>query len=205
MSILRKVVGKIKRILGIKSPSDQDAFYTKDYFSEKAFQIGDYTYGKPTVLFENTEANLYIGKYCSIAKNVTIFLGGNHRTDWISTYPFNDLPDIYPEAQNIQGHPATKGDVVIENDVWIGFGSMILSGVNIQTGAVIAAGSVVTKDVGPYEIWGGNPCRFIKKRFTDEQIATLMASKWWDLPDNEVRALIPKLCNQWTDHEKVFL
>ena len=204
MSLLAKIMYKLKKIMKSEITDNSRAFYTKDYYTNKSFVIGEHTYGKPQVLFENEDANLFIGKYCSIANHVTIFLGGNHRTDWISTYPFSDI-SAYPEAKTIVGHPATKGNVTIENDVWIGYGSMILSGVHIHTGAVIAAGSVVTKDVGPYEIWGGNPCRFIKKRFSETQIAELLESKWWDKSDAEVRKLIPKLCNQLKEDEKIFL
>ena len=206
MTLIRRVFNKMIRLLSPKKTSPAiNAFYTKDYFANKPYSIGEYTYGKPTVLYENSDAHLIIGKYCSIAANVTIFLGGNHRVDWISTYPFNDLPEIYPEARSITGHPATKGDVIIENDVWIGYGVTILSGVRIQTGAVVGAGSVVTRNIGPYEIWAGNPCSFIKKRFNDNQINQLLESKWWDYSDAEVRKIIAKLCNQLENDEKIFL
>lgn len=103
--------------------------------------------------FENEESNLIIGKFCSIAGGVTIFLGGNHRLDWISTYPFNMLEEEFPEAKMIKGHPATKGDVKIGNDVWIGQNAVIMSGIIIGNGAVIAANSVVTKNIKDYEVW----------------------------------------------------
>ncbi|WP_344824120.1 CatB-related O-acetyltransferase [Rurimicrobium arvi] len=123
-----------------------------------------------------------------------IFLGGNHRVDWVSTYPFPALPGFFPEAAEITGHPSTKGDVVIGNDVWIGYAAIILSGVTIGDGAVIGAGSVVSKNVGPYEIWAGNPAVCIKKRFPEEIIARLLTEKWWDKPDAAMRASIKTLC-----------
>ena len=176
-------------------PEKSKPFYTKDDFKDKKYIIGDYTYGNPEVIFDNENANLSIGKFCSIADNVTIFLGGNHKTDWLTTYPFTVLNGSYPEAKHIKGHPATKGNVTIGNDVWIGRNVIILSGVSIGNGAVIAAGSVVTKNVGDYEIWGGNPCKFIKKRFNDETIQSLKEMKWWNWDISKIKENIPELCS----------
>jgi acetyltransferase-like isoleucine patch superfamily enzyme len=178
MKIIKKIAKKIKSI--ISTPKSPLLFFTKDVFKGKKFIIGDYTYGNPTVLFENEEANLTIGKFCSIADNVTIFLGGNHRTDWITTYPFNTLKTYFPEANHIKGHPSTKGDVIIGNDVWIGRNVIIMSGITIGNGAVIAVGAVVSKNIGDYEIWGGNPARLLKKRFGDETINELVELAWWN-------------------------
>lgn len=97
-------------------------------------------------------AKLKIGKFSSIASGVVIMLGGNHRPDWVTTYPFNALMSSF---SYIKGHPSTNGDVIIGNDVWIGSDAKIMSGVTIGDGAVIAANAVVTKDVMPYEISGG--------------------------------------------------
>ena len=99
-------------------------------------------------------SNLVVGSFCSIAKGLKVFLGGDHRTDWISTYPFGHVfPEIFGDP--VKGHPKSRGDVVIGNDVWTGQDVTIMSGVQIADGAVIAAGSHVHKDIGPYEIWGG--------------------------------------------------
>lgn len=194
-----KIISKILYFFKKKSSSAKEdtlnTFYTKDKFAENKYVIGDFTYGKPKVIFENDETNLYIGKYCSIANEVTIFLGGNHRPDWVTTYPFNSIPD-FSEYKNITGHPATKGDVIIGNDVWIGLKSTILSGVKIEDGAIVAAGSVVTKNIGPYEIWGGNPAKFIKKRFTDDQIKKLLEISWWNWNNQKVKDNIPNLMNE---------
>lgn len=185
----------IKKIKKNKLSTKSNAFFTKDHFVGKKFNIGDFTYGKPNVIFENEEANLTIGKFCSIADNVTIFLGGNHRIDWLTTYPFNVLYNHFPEAKSIQGHPATKGDVVIGNDVWIGLNVTIMSGIKIGDGAVIAAGSVVSKHVGDYEIWGGNPSRFIRKRFDERTIVSLKKLKWWNWEISKIKENISILCS----------
>ena len=104
--------------------------------------IGDFTYGIPEIKQWDDRTKLRIGKFCSIAENVTIILGGEHRVEWNTTYPFNSLMET---CAYIQGHPSTKGDIVIGNDVWLGAHSLILSGVTIGDGAVVAAGSVVVK------------------------------------------------------------
>lgn len=187
------IIKNIKSILYPPKPSLP--FFTKDLFKDKKFLIGDYTYGKPTILFENSEANLRIGKFCSIADNVTIFLGGNHRMDWISTYPFNVLNNEFPEAVNIKGHPATKGNVTIGNDVWIGRGVVIMSGVTIGNGVVIAAGSVITKDIDDYELWGGNPAKMIKKRFNDDEIIQLQEIEWWNWKITDIKKKVSVLCS----------
>jgi len=185
-----KFINRIKQWKRRSSP------YTKDKLIGSRFSIGEYTYGRPAVLEFQENTQLIIGKYCSIAPNVKIFLGGNHRVDWMTTYPFSDWPDEFPTAKGISGHPATKGDVVIGNDVWIGHSCIILSGVSIGDGAVLAAGSVVSKNIGSYEIWGGNPARFIRKRFSEDVIQRLIVIKWWDLSREKVLPLIPHLMSQ---------
>lgn len=197
MKNIKKIVSKIKTY--INPPKQPIPFFTKDIFKDKKYSIGEYTYGRPTILFENQEANLIIGKFCSIADGVVIFLGGNHRTDWITTYPFNVLITYFPEAKDIKGHPATKGNVIIGNDVWIGLNVTIMSGVSIGDGAVIAAGSVVSKNIGDYEIWGGNPARLLKKRFDDDTIIKLQNLKWWNWEISRIKENTETLCSQKID------
>ena len=146
-------------------------------------EIGDFTYGKPNIARYDKTTLLKIGKYCSFANNTTIILGGEHRTDWITTYPFNK---IFKEAKHIQGHPKSKGDVVIGNDVWIGYGATILSGITIGDGAAIGAYSLITRNVAPYEIVGGNPLQHIKFRFSKKEIAFLSELKWWNWNNEKV-------------------
>jgi len=147
---------------------------------------GKHTYGSINVSWGNSGAHVSIGSYCSIAGNVRAYLGGNHRTDWVTTYPFGHV--TRHGVQPVVGHPSTKGDVIIGNDVWIGDNVTIMSGVTIGNGAVIAANSHVVRSVEPYTIVGGNPAKHIKYRFTPEQIDALLAIKWWEWDDEKVNA-----------------
>jgi acetyltransferase-like isoleucine patch superfamily enzyme len=163
--------------------------------------IGKYTYsdGNPKVFYQNNDAKLVVGKFCSIASSVTIYLGGNHRVDWVTTYPFGHInQDKFTDFNGV-GHPSTKGDVIIGNDVWIASDVTIMSGVTIGDGAVIANNSHVVKDVEPYSMVGGNPAKLIKYRFTKEQIEKLLEIKWWDWDDDKINKYTPLLCNNNID------
>jgi acetyltransferase-like isoleucine patch superfamily enzyme len=152
----------------------------QDNYTNEYIKVGDFTYGVPIIKSWNDETKLIIGKFCSIAENVTFMLGGEHKTDWVTTYPFNALMSSF---SHIKGHPATKGDITVGNDVWIAQGARIMSGVTVGDGAVIGAGAVVTKDVPPYAIVGGVPAKVIKYRFDKKKIKFLLKMRWWDLSD----------------------
>jgi acetyltransferase-like isoleucine patch superfamily enzyme len=160
---------------------------------------GIYTYGRPTILWENTNAKLVIGNFCSIASGVTVYLGGNHRTDWVTTYPFGHVNQHIFNNFNGIGHPSSKGDVIIGNDVWISDNVTIMSGVNIGDGAIIANNSHVVNDVEPYSLVGGNPAKLIKYRFTPQQIENLLKIKWWYWDNNKINKFTPLLCNSNID------
>jgi len=165
--------------------------------NDKCCEVGEYTYGNPKIYYWENQPNLKVGKFCSIADGVKIILGGEHRTDWVTTYPFNV---VFDEFKYLKGHPSHKGDIVIGNDVWIGINSTILSGVTIGDGAVIALGSVVTKDVEPYSIVGGVPARLIRKRFDDKTIKKLLEIKWWDWNIDKIKKNMGYLLNPEIDN-----
>ena len=160
--------------------------------------FGKYTYG-PVHVRWGGNANVVVGNFCSIANNMTIILGGNHNTNWVTTYPFGHIHQDKFNKFNGIGHPSTKGDVIIGNDVWIGENVTIMSGVTIGDGSVIATNSHVVKNVEPYSIVGGNPARLIKYRFTQEQIEKLLQIKWWDWDDDKINEFTPLLCNDNID------
>ena len=161
--------------------------------------FGKHTYGTPNIYWTNENAKLEVGNFCSIASNVNIYLGGNHRTDWVTTYPFGHIHNNIFNNFNGQGHPTTKGDVIIGNDVWIGSNVVIMSGVTIGNGVVIANNSHVVKNVESYGLVGGNPAKLIKYRFTQEQIEKLLEIKWWYLDDEKINKFTPLLCNNNID------
>jgi virginiamycin A acetyltransferase len=163
--------------------------YTRNYPVMNKYAVGKFTYGIPIVKDWHHGATLQIGDFCSIAENVTILLGGNHSIDWISSYPFGVIFDEVKDKS--YQHPAkSKGDVIIGNDVWLGMNATILSGVTIGDGAVVAACAVVTKNVEPYTIVGGNPAKPLKKRFQDEEIAKLLEVQWWNWDISKIEANI---------------
>jgi acetyltransferase-like isoleucine patch superfamily enzyme len=149
-----------------------------------SFEIGEGSYGYPDVVFYDAGAMLKVGKYCGFAPKVTILLGGEHHHDWVSSYPFSLLNE---DASGLSGYPFTKGDVVIGNDVWIGYDSLILSGVTIGDGAVIAAKSLVAKDVDPFAVVGGVPAKLIRYRFDEPTIGSLREIAWWNWPEEKIK------------------
>ena len=127
---------------------------------------------------------LVIGSFCAIGSGVRFIMNGaNHQIDGISTYPFAIFTHGWEEAGLAAG---PRGDTVVGNDVWIGYGALILPGRRIGDGAVVGAGSVVTRDVPPYAIVGGNPARVIRQRFGDADVARLRALAWWDWPIEKI-------------------
>lgn len=168
------------------------SYYSNAYTSDFEDYVVRYLYGDEysrshfEPLWEADK--LYIGNYVCIGAEVVILMGGNntHRMDWFSSYPF---------MEKIKEAYIAKGDTVIGDGVWIGMRAMIMPGVHIGEGAVIAANAVVTKDVEPYTIVGGNPARVIKKRFDDKTIEDLLTLKIYDRSEEDIDKLIPYLCS----------
>ena len=177
------------------NPNNQTRLHLARLVARRPGQIaiGAYTYGRPKIRFAESGARLRIGRYGSIADGVEILLGGNHRLDWATTYPFPAMPRLWPAAAGIPGSDSSRGDVTIGHDVWLGSQCMVLSGVTIGHGAVVAARAVVTRDVAPYTIVAGNPARPVRTRFSEMQIEALLATRWWDLPRAAVEELLPLL------------
>jgi acetyltransferase-like isoleucine patch superfamily enzyme len=183
----------------------KNVFYLIQYkntMQNNIMSVGKYSYSQydsPIIHWENDDVKLVVGKFCSIAGNVNIYLGGNHRIDWVTTYPFGHIHRDTFNNFDGQGHPSTKGDVIIGNDVWIGDNVTIMSGVRIGDGVVIANNSHVVKNVEPYSLVGGNPAKLIKYRFTQEQITQLLQIRWWDWDDEKINTFTHLLCNNNID------
>lgn len=154
-------------------------------------EIGRFTYGHRalTVREWGEGARLDIGSFCSIADDVTVFLGGDHRTDWISTFPFGFVAKDHFGADRPDGLPISRGDVQIGHDVWLGQGATIMAGVTIGDGAVVAAKGVVVADVPPYGIVGGHPAKLLRSRFDPTIVDQLLRLRWWDLDIDAIRAI----------------
>lgn len=177
--------------------------------------VGDYTYyddengptgfEKNNVLFNYPEFGdkLIIGKFCAIASGTKFIMGpANHRISSVTTYPFNVFGGAWSEhTPPHMSQLPHKGDTIIGNDVWIGRESTIMPGVKIGDGAIIAAYSVVAKNVPPYTVFGGNPAELIKHRFDEELTGLLLKLRWWDMPPKILVDTLPILCDP--DLEKV--
>ena len=178
--------------------------FLKNIIKNPNIIVGDYTYYDDFENVENFEKNvkylfdfvgdkLIIGKFCMIASNVTFIMNGaNHLTNAISTYPFAVFGNGWENAMEGKSYPY-KGDLVIGNDVWIGYNATIMAGVTIGDGAIIAANSTVVRNVEPYSIVGGNPAQEIRKRFPEEKIRELLKLKWWDWEPEKITERVREL------------
>ena len=172
--------------------------FIKNTVSNPNIIIGDYTYYDDPEDSENFERNvlyhfafigdkLIIGKFCAIARGVKFIMNGaNHKLSGVSTYPFYIFGNGWEKASPEQGDLPYKGNTVIGNDVWIGYEALVMPGVTVGNGTIIAAKSVVVGDIPPYSIVGGNPAKVIKARFSLEQIHTLEKIAWWNWPIEKV-------------------
>lgn len=156
-------------------------------------RIGVGSYGDMELLRYGNDGAFEMGAYCSIAKGVKVMLGGNHRPDWVTTYPFSALRTNF---SHITGYPEQGGDVRIGSDVWIGREATIKCGITIGHGAIVATRAMVTKDVPPFAIVGGNPAKLIRYRFAPEIIERLLAVAWWDWSEERIMAAMPLLLNE---------
>ncbi len=189
MYIFPKIIRKVFGAPATKNVQKED--HTKiDSFSV----VVNSKMGRCSYIGEHTSViGANIGRYCSIS-NYCAIGGGGHPIDWVSTSPvFNSSTSIlHFRYADSKYEPFCETN--IGHDVWIGTHCLIKAGVTIGNGAVIGMGSVVTKDIGPYEIWAGNPARLIKKRFDEETIAKLEKSNWWDWPEEQIREKAPLFC-----------
>ena len=181
--------------------------FLKNIINNPQIIVGDYTYyddfedvmnfeKNVKYLFDFTGDRLIIGKFCMIASDVKFIMNGaNHLSRSISAYPFAVFGNGWESAMDGKSYP-NKGDLVIGNDVWIGYNATLMAGISVGDGAIIAANATVTKDVAPYSIVGGNPAREIRKRFDEGKIEKLLDLKWWDWPIEKITAYTAKLTGE---------
>ncbi|MUU77682.1 CatB-related O-acetyltransferase [Winogradskyella endarachnes] len=186
--------------------------FLKNYINNPNIEVDDYTYYDDFEDVSNFEKNvkyhfdftgdkLIIGKFCMIASGATFIMnGGNHLTEATSAYPFAIFGGAWQHAMDGKSYP-TKGNTIIGNDVWIGHDATIMPGVTIGDGAIVATKAVVTKNVEPYTVVGGNPAKPIKKRFSEDIICKLLELKWWDWDIEKITKNVDKL----TSHPEALL
>lgn len=187
---------------------DTETVYLKNVITDLNIKVGDYTiyndfvndprdFEKNNVLYHYpiNGDKLIIGKFCSIACGAKfLFNSANHTLTSLSTYTFTLFFEEWElEKKNVTKAWDNKGNIIIGNDVWIGYDAIILSGVTIGDGAIIGARAIVTKDVPPYTIVGGVPAKAIRKRFNEKTIKSLLNLKWWDWPEERIAANIQRI------------
>jgi acetyltransferase-like isoleucine patch superfamily enzyme len=186
---------KLRKLMNPTGNPTNDRFVK---LSGHKVKIGAYSYGfeDTGILSWNENIEISFGRFCSVASGLKLYCGGNHRVDWISTFPFGHIHTRFIKVLPVNGTPSTNGNIAIGNDVWIGRDVTILSGITIGDGAIIASNAHVVKDVEPYSIVGGNPAKVIKMRFEPEQIKFLLQLKWWNFPIEQIEKIVPYLCSQ---------
>lgn len=186
---------------------DAKLVFLKPFVKASNIIVGDYTYfddrrygpdkfEEYNVLYnyDFSKVKLIIGKFCAIAAETRFIMTGDHKLDAISTYPFPIFRQGWEEAFNVYDLPV-KGDIIVGNDVWFGYDSLVKNGVTIGNGAIIATRAVVVKDVPAYSIVAGNPAKVVKMRFDDATIARLQKIAWWDWDIEKINRHLKLICN----------
>ena len=165
-----------------KKRNHENGTFPSSIFPKDIVKVGKYTYGELNIITSSNQSKLFIKNFVSIAKNVTFLLDSEHDIHNVSLFPYK-----VRMLQSTSSEALSKGDTIVDDDAWIGFGATIMSGVHIGQGAVIAAGAVVTKDVPPYSVVGGVPAKVIKYRFSDKLISEMIKIDYSNLTEEMVR------------------
>ena len=188
--MIRRIIGKfqsIKRANIWRTKNRNNTTKCTSNFPVEQVEVGSFTYGTVDTLIFSDDLRLKIGSCCSIAPAVNFLVGADHVMNNISTFPFK------VKVLGEKYEAISKGDIIVQDDVWIGYDAVIMAGVTIGDGAIIGTRAVVTKDVEPYSIVGGVPAKEIRKRFSPEVIKKLMEIQWWNWPIEKIRSSIPDI------------
>jgi acetyltransferase-like isoleucine patch superfamily enzyme len=213
INLLRRSVQEVRRLWARAdavqharrslSPTDAEGALTlredaKRHIADGTIVMGRESYFAPVVRkFKGDTGRVFVGNFVSIAHGVECYSGGLHRTEWVSQYGLRamlDLPGAYED-----GFPHGRGDIHVGHDAWLAQGSIVMSGVTIGPGAVVATRAVVTRDVAPYAIVGGVPAKQIGQRFDDEQVRALLRIAWWDWPLETIKERVDLLSSPDVD------
>ena len=190
-------------------PGAERVGFLKNFITRPNIEVGDYTYYDDPRGCEHFEQNvlyhfdfigdrLVIGRFCSIAAETRFIMnGGNHATDWFTTFPFPIFGNGWEAAE--PGAWPHKGDTVVGHDVWFGYASTIMPGVQIGHGAIVATKAVVTKDVEPFAIVGGNPATTIRYRYDEDVRRALLEIAWWDWDAEKITRNVEAICSSDLD------
>jgi acetyltransferase-like isoleucine patch superfamily enzyme len=187
--------------------NDAEAYVREGLINNTKVSIGKFTYGSSGLTiknYDNPDCTLSIGNFTSIGANSTILIGGEHSYKNFTTYPFNHprfIEDL--GGDGVSWKSKSKGNIVIGNDVWIGFGSTISSGVTIGDGAVIGMCSVIVHDIEPFSVIAGNPAKIIKYRFRKKIRELLLELSWWNLENETIKEISKMLFNEVPDEKKI--
>ena len=179
-------------------------FFLKDTLKQEIkaglTECGKYSYGNPTIHRWGNKSKIYFGNFCSLGPNIDIFMGADHRFDYVTTSPLGSesFNNAFPNAH--KDFLLERGDLIIGHDVWIGANTKIFSGIEIGSGAIIGAGSVIRKNVEPYSIVYGNPAKEVSKRFDAQTIEKLLKIKWWFLDESKINLLSNSLLSNDIDN-----
>lgn len=187
-------------------PGNNEVIFLKSFITAPYIEVGDYSYyhaAENPEAFERTNVRyghegmkekLIIGRFCAVAEGATFIMGpANHRMDGPSTFPFPILGEGWADHMGLLMDLPSRGDTSVGHDVWFGYQSLVMPGVKIGHGAIVATRAVVTRDVPPYAIVAGNPARVVRFRFDESTIARLLEIAWWDRPIDWISAHIPAL------------
>ncbi len=195
------------------NPAIPSICFIKNVIKRPNITVGDYTYYDDNDGAERFEERithhydfigdrLIIGKFCALGKGIEFIMNGaNHRMNSVTTYPFNIMAGGWEKSTPMLSDLPIKGDTIIGNDVWFGQNVTVMPGVKVGDGAIIAANTLLAKDIPAYHIAGGNPAKIIRKRFGDDMIEYLLDLKWWDWPAAKIFANLEALCSG--DLEKI--